>query len=250
MTGHRVLERQRPETCLSDLSLDRWLAGELAGELAGRQGDVVRSHLRQCPTCGDRLRALQREPEILPGPVHPRPRWRRPIAAASGFAALAGAIALVAILRPSEPVVRAKGSLQLDVVVRRPDGRTEPLIAGDALAAGDVLRFVVSTSEPGYAFLIGLDAAGSVSAYFPAVGTPASLPAGRSQALPGSVVLDATLGAERFLLLHCNEATNVDVVAQAGRRALQAAAGDPRRVERLDLPCRQVGLTAEKVRRP
>jgi hypothetical protein len=64
------------------------------------------------------------------------------------------------------------------------------------------------------------------------------------------VVLDATLGAERFLLLHCNEATNVDLVVQAGQRALRAAGGDPRRALRLDLPCRQAGVTVEKVRRP
>jgi hypothetical protein len=64
------------------------------------------------------------------------------------------------------------------------------------------------------------------------------------------VVLDATLGAERFLLLHCNEASDVEVAVDAGRRALRAAGNDPRRVERLDLPCRQVGVTIEKVQRP
>jgi hypothetical protein len=104
--------------------------------------------------------------------------------------------------------------------------------------------------EPGFAFVIGLDAAGTVSSYFPPTGSPGPLPPGRSQALPGSVILDETLGAERFLLLYCNEAVNVDVIVDAGRRALAAVDGDPRRVERLDLPCRQSGIVVEKVRRP
>jgi hypothetical protein len=264
MTILSPFERQRPERCLSDLVLDRWLAGEVAG---GPEEEAVRSHLAGCPACSQRLRAIEREPELLPPPaarVVPAPPAppapargprapRRPWPALAGLAALAAAIGLFALPRgraPEGPVVRSKGTLGLDVVVRRPDGHSEPVLAGDALAPGDRVRFLVSTGEPGFAFLIGLDAAGGVTAHFPAAGVPAALPAGRAQALPGSVILDGTLGAERFLLLHCNEAALVDVVVQAGERALRAAGGDPRRVERLELPCRQVGVTIEKVRRP
>jgi hypothetical protein len=259
MTGHPLLERQRPESCLSDLVLDRWLAGELTGE-------ATRAHLRACPLCSDRLRALEQEPELLPGPgPSPRPAHpgsvspvtsrKRILAVASGAAALAAALAMVVKLRQPMPLetetgLRSKGDLQLEVVVRHRDGQSETVLPGDALSAGDVVRFVVSTPDPGFVFVIGLDAAGAATPYSPAVGVPAPLPAGRAQALPGSVILDETLGAERFLLLHCNDATSVDVAVEAGRRALAAARGDPRRVVRLDLPCRQVGIAVEKVRRP
>jgi hypothetical protein len=258
MTDHPLLHRQRPESCLSDLALDRWLAGELNGQPAG---EAARSHLHGCRACSARLRVLESEPELLPPPATHRPprvnspsRTRgRTIALLSGIAALAAGLAMVVQTRhpiPGEPGLRTKGDLQLDVVVRRSDGRTESVLPGDALSAGDVVRFLVSTPEPGFVFVLGLDAAGTVSPHSPAVGVPGPLPAGRAQALPGSVILDETLGAERFLLLHCNDASNVDVVVQAGRRALQAAGGDPRRVTRLELPCRQVGISVEKVRRP
>jgi hypothetical protein len=257
MTGHPLLQRQRPESCLSDLMLDRWLANELAGRTAG---EAVRSHLVTCRLCRDRLRALEAEPAVLPvaGPAltdvrasRSGPRPPRLVAALSGAAALAAGVALfVGARSPPETAVRAKGDLQLELVVRHPDGRSESVLTGDALAAGDVVQFSVSTPDAGYPFVVGLDAAGAVSPYWPAVGRPARVPAGRAQTLPGSVSLDESLGAERFLLLHCNEASGVEVVVTAGRRALAAAGGDPRRVLRLDLPCRQVGLTIEKVRRP
>jgi hypothetical protein len=273
MTDHPLLERLRPESCLSDLALDRWLAGELAGQPAG---EAVRAHLRACPACSDRLSALEHEPELLPGPganpppltvtTPPRPAAERragsvsPVSArkrmfaiTAGVAALAAGLVIVVNARhpaPLETGLRSKGDLQLDVVVRHSDGRTETVVPGDALSAGDVVRFVVSTPDPGFVFVIGLDAAGVATPYSPAVGVPAPLPAGRGQALPGTVILDDTLGAERFLLLHCNDATNVDVAVAAGRRALAAARGDPRRVMRLELPCRQVGIAVEKVRRP
>jgi hypothetical protein len=247
-----LLVRQRPEGCLSDLLLDRWLAGELAGH---PEGEPVRSHLGQCPACSDRLRGLQQEPALLPPPVAPRPARRAsaawfPYAAVTGLGALAVSVVMFLHARPAvQPGLRAKGDLQLEVVVRRRDGHSEAVMPGDALAAGDLVRFLVS-ADGGFPFVIGLDAAGAVSPYFPTAGVPLPLPAGRSQVLPGSVVLDETLGAERFLLLNCNEATNVDLVVQAGRRALRAAGGDPRRALRLDLPCRQAGVTVEKVRRP
>jgi hypothetical protein len=267
MTIQHLLERERPESCLSDLVLDRWQASELAHR---PEGDAVRSHLSGCSSCAGRLRALEREPdilpaskvrsappvgsEILPSDVPPRKRSQRVVAGLTGLAALAAA-GLVLVVTGSlskslEPTLRAKGELQLELVVRRTDGRTETVLPADSLAAGDSVRFLVSSAEPGFAFVIGLDAAGAVSAYFPPVGVPSPLPAGRSQALPGSVILDETLGAERFLLLYCNEATHIDVVLAAGRRALASAGGDPRRVERIDLPCLQSSMTVEKVRRP
>ena len=246
MTVHPLLARERPETCLSDLALDRWLAGDLTHS----EGERLQAHLHGCASCTHRLRVIKTEPEILPPRAAvPRPRGRRATLAALGAAA-AGVVLIAALVRDPGSALRAKGGLQLDVIVRRRDGRAEPVFAGDALSAGDAVGFVISTPEPGYAFVVGLDAAGAVSPYFPTVGVPRPLPAGHGQALPGSVILDDTPGAERFLLLHCNAATNVDVVVEAGRRALAAAGGDPRGVQRLDLPCRQVGLTVEKVRRP
>jgi hypothetical protein len=272
------LTRERPETCLSDLVLDRWSAGELKG---GRQARPLRAHLRECAACRERLRALEAEPDILPPPATPlaaaaadplarSSRGRLPaptrlwaITGAGGTAAAVLTWVMMIVTRPGDsrgpapapaapsPVaVRAKGELQLDLLVQHAGGRTEPVLPGDAVADGDVVRFVVSAPQSGFAFVVGLDAAGVVSPYHPASGAARALPAGRGQVLAGSVVLDRTLGAERFLLLHCSESTDVEVVVEAGRRALRAAGNDPRRVERLALPCRQAGVTVEKVRRP
>src|SRR5215207_8985168 len=170
MMSHRLLERQRSESCLSDLMLDRWLADEPA---IRREGEAVRSHLAACRLCRDRLRALETEPAVLPraapppGAGSPRPvpqvRTRRLVAALSSAAALAAGLTIVVALRqpaPPETAVRGKGDLQLDVVVRRADGRSESVLADDTLSGGDVVGFLISTPEPGYPFILGLDAAG------------------------------------------------------------------------------------------
>jgi hypothetical protein len=61
----QMLERTRSESCLSDLRLDRWMAGELGAEAVAE----LRTHLAGCGACSARAAQLQREAvPAAPGP--------------------------------------------------------------------------------------------------------------------------------------------------------------------------------------
>ena len=77
------------------------------------------------------------------------------------------------------------------------------------------MRFVVSTTRPGHLVILGLDAAGKVSVYSPTA-TLHPRRRGTRQAMPGSIILDDTPGAERLVALECDAHFPVaDAVAPA-----------------------------------
>lgn len=64
---------RRDEGCASDLALDRWLLGELPGSDEGRK---LEQHVRGCPSCSTRLKALRSLYQTVPAaasPVKPVP---------------------------------------------------------------------------------------------------------------------------------------------------------------------------------
>jgi len=235
-----TIARVRPETCLSDLQLDRVACGELARS-------QVDGHLSSCAACLARLDELAEAhrrlaPEMtraaarLAAEVAPRPlRRRRAVIAAAG-AILAAAAALLLFLWPRGDQraggLRAKGGLSLDLAVRRQDGRVDTVLPGERLAAGDAIRFRVASSTAGQLVIVGLDAVGQVSAYVP----PIAIPSGRGDWLDGAIELDDSPGPERIVAVLCPKSNEVSEVLAAGRRALSGAGGDPVAVTGLGLP--------------
>lgn len=233
-----TLDRERPESCLSDLQLDRVACGEL-------ERTQVDGHLGSCAACLARLDelaeahrrlapAMTRAAARLATEVAPRPLRRRRVVAAAGALLAAAAALFVLWPRGDERAagLRAKGGLSLDLAVRRQDGRVEEVLPGDRLAAGDAIRFRVASPTAGQLVIVGLDAAGQVSAYV----APTAIPAGRGDWLDGAIELDDTPGAERVVAILCPESTAVSEVLAAGHRALAGAGGDPALVTALALP--------------
>ncbi|MCU1278147.1 MAG: hypothetical protein JWM53_1693, partial [bacterium] len=195
--------QRRAESCLSDLALDRLVAGE-------RVEAAVDAHVATCAECAARLADFRREQlqaaplldelRLRPARVVPLPR-RRWIVAVPIFAAAALVLFLFVPRLRTLPSERAKGgaaALVLDVVVRHADGTVEALAPGKRVRAGDAVRFVVSTARPGHLVILGLDAAGKVSVYVADGGQAHPIVRGARQAMPGSIILDDTPGAERL----------------------------------------------------
>jgi len=242
-----TLSRVRPESCLSDLQLDRALRGELARA-------EVDGHLSACTAClarqgelaeAERLLApeMTRAAARLAAAIAPRPLHRRRAVVAGGVL-LAAAAALLLLLRPRGDQraagLRAKGGLSLELAVRhRQDGRVEEVLPGEQLAAGDAIRFRVASPAGGQLVIVGLDAAGQVNAYVP----PTAIAAGGGDWLDGAIELDDSRGAERIVAVLCPKSTGADEVVAAGRRALALAAGDPVAVTALGLPGCQEATT-------
>jgi hypothetical protein len=239
----------RSPSCPSDLDLDAILAQDLAGTAGSSR---ARTHVTTCARCRDRLAAF--------GAVDPpaasavwarlvdgaggisdaaRRRRRRWVGAlATTFAAAAAALVLAWRLgdRPAEPDgERTKGAVGLTVTVKRANGDVEQVAGQGRLRAGDEMRFSLVTAAPGYAVVLGLDAAPSVSIYAPTAPAlaPIRLEGAGEVTLPGSIVADATAGVERIVALVCPTATSAEELRKRAQAALDRAHGDPERVEML-----------------
>lgn len=216
------LERARPESCLSDLYLDRLLAGEVSDPEPGK------THLRSCQLCAERLAAIEADREAferdaprlaLPAPVRtPRRSWVWPVAGAATVAVAAAAVLLVlpGEEQPSQESsgVRRKGGERIGVFVKHGQAVRQGA-SGEVVQPGDSLRFSYATDEPSYLALISVDGADRVTVYFPHAGTAQAVEPGRDVALPGSTILDDTLGSETIYGLFCNHAAELEPVRAA-----------------------------------
>ncbi|MHB8418538.1 MAG: hypothetical protein ACYDCL_10710 [Myxococcales bacterium] len=243
------LPARRPEGCLSDLTLDRFRGGELAGSGHAAR---ARAHLASCALCATRLDEIERQAAAfdwqgglaaLPQPAAPRARWAA--AAGAALALLAAAAAFLVVPNLREAATRAKGGDALELIARHADGRVEEPLPEQALAAGDALRFRIEAARPAFLVLLDLDSRGGVTAVAPASGAARSIPAGRAL-LEGSYVLDDAPGPERFVALLCDAPVAVDAAIAAAKVALARAGGDPRRLGPIGLPCREASFPIEK----
>jgi hypothetical protein len=270
-TPRKGVERERPEGCSSDLQLERLLVDELQ---AGGARDALVAHLRTCARCQTRRDELAAAPALTladlaspssntgsndswlppaPPAVAPPPAFARPSRARAGvaFGLAAAGLAAAVLLLPRHavpPETRTKGAAaRLEIVARGADGRVFPVFDGTPLRQGDAVRFFVTTATTAHVSVVGLDAAGGVTIHFPPA-APASgpLPPG-THTLPGSVVLDATTGDERFVALACASPVARDALERASARALLAASGRPADTGPLEVPCEQAALSVRKV---
>ncbi|MDB4970659.1 MAG: hypothetical protein JWN44_6348 [Myxococcales bacterium] len=250
-------KRLRDESCLSDLVLDRLVAGESP---ARPDPAAVEQHLGSCAVCSARLDELRRDrslaaPMLAAGRRRHTVLRRRRFLLAAAPALLAAAATLLLLLMPrlrEHLPERIKGggngaALLLDVAVRHADGKVEALQPGGRVRPGDMVRFIVSTARPGHLVIMGLDTAGKVTVYVADGEAPRAIDRGARQVMPGSIVLDATLGAERLVALECDLRFNLADAVDAGRRQLDRASRDPRRTGPLGLPgCFEAAMVMDK----
>lgn len=139
----------------------------------------------------------------------------------------------------ARPSVRSKGSFALTIVCKR--GESMFTVAdGDAVQAGDRLRFEYTQTQPGFLMVFSVDDAGAVFPYYDesSLRSVATV-AGNQVALPGSVELDAHKGLERVFALWSAAPLSGDSVRAAVTQALAQAAGDLRKLQRLSIEAEQ-----------
>ncbi|MBM4319588.1 MAG: DUF4384 domain-containing protein [Deltaproteobacteria bacterium] len=140
---------------------------------------------------------------------------------------------------------RLKSAVGLSFLVQTESGprQGEP---GGTYHPGDRIQLRASSPEPGFLLVLSLDSRGAVTPFYDDQGRSLALRAGVGQLLAGSVVLDEARGPERIIGCFSRQPIATATAVEAGLRALQAAGGDPRRVERLELPCAQAGFSILK----
>jgi hypothetical protein len=133
-------------------------------------------------------------------------------------------------------VTRIKGGSHAHLVVdrKRADGH-ERLVAGDLLAAGDVVQVSVVPDGAEQAVVLSLDGRGVVTLHHPAAPElPASLSGGAEIPLPSAYELDDAPAFERFVLVTRSDAQTIDVAAVLA--AAEQLAADPTRARSEPLP--------------
>lgn len=198
--------------CHSEFALDRL-------HLSGDDACARDQHVGSCAHCQARLqqrRQVEAEFEQSGGDAFwrrvareydERRRRRRNLRFAfAPLVACAAALLLVAgrsAFRPQSDQLTAKGPPVLELHCRR-GGRAYVLGVGDAVQAGDELRFVPRTnaSERGYIQVGSVDGTGAYTPFYPDAldGNSVPLPA-PGQPLAGSIRLDDAPGPERLFVV-------------------------------------------------
>lgn len=237
----------RSVDCVSDLTLDRLLAGELEGQPLS---SATEAHLSQCAACHARHQALREALTRFPQEhfvsglaAQARARSRRfsaPKVTAAVGSLLALAASLLVVVHVSQgPTERVKGSEALSVVVKRLNGKVEPMLSGTKVSPGEAIRFRVVSPKAAWVFVVGMDSAGQVSPYAEGDGTGLPWTAGTDAFLDGSIVLDQTLGPEQLVALFCAKPLPASTVLAAARGALTQSNGHPEKIHALSLDCVQ-----------
>jgi hypothetical protein len=259
------MSENEAEPHLSPFELDSLRLGRLPVERAR----VAASHLDVCPTCGAleaRLRAHQQHfaDEVLP---RTRPLLRQRAERQAGIAAwrrwlLIGAVPLAAaaallVLRVrsgSEDIgyQAEKGGSSLRVVGQH-QGRPFAVASGDALVAGDAIRFVV-TSRHSFLMIASVDGRGQTKVYVPYEGAESvAVSPGRMLELPagGSIALDAAPGPERIFALFSRRPLPAAPVLAALQELSARGAAAIRSTDRLEIVSaeEQLSVLFEKAER-
>jgi len=204
-----------------------------AGDLGPAEAAFVDAHLAACPACraaadeierdcadyGSRAEAerarLMAALANAPQEIETARRSRRAVGIGVAAVALAAAaaIALVVVVprvqegargpdRIAPEDVGFKGALAVRIVAKRGE-KQFAVRQGEALEAGDALRFVVTASEPGWIAVLSVEATGGVSVFYPAADPwPLRIDDRGRRELPGSIILDDARGAETYVVLY------------------------------------------------
>lgn len=236
-------------------TLERWSLGELAGA----EAEALGAHVGSCDHCTTRLRALEAErtellatapAEIASAQIlarlerEPEPSGWRAWWASTSWASRAWAPLVVLTLlmvyvvpRPRADDNRTKGGgPTLAMYVNRPEGpvRAEP---GVALSAGAQVQFRYTASGRRYLYLVSVDGRQAITPLAPADGglsVPIE-PTG-DHVLPGSIILDDAVGAERVFAFYTDVPMSFELVQTALSRALEDHGGDAEALDHVQWP--------------
>jgi hypothetical protein len=214
------------ERKFTDLELERSLAGDLSLDGATPADTARLDELRAENAAflgtidvAAEVRAINRRAEQLaPEPAKPWWRW---VFAGGGLVAAAAAVILVVRPRGDKVVdddddIRTKGGGITFVI----HAKSRELATGDAVAAGEKIRFEIGAPKPGYVAVVGIDGRGATTIYYPFGATaPAAYDPAATRLLPGAIELDATPGAERFYAIYSAQTFAIDAVVPAIREA-------------------------------
>jgi hypothetical protein len=234
---------------------------------------ALRVHVASCDHCNTRKRALEaaRADYLLRNPAapfagtvlarvaqpEPTPKgkfraWKAATIWASASALLVAAAMLVVlrsadVQRPAPE--RWKGGLSFRVFVQHA-GETRILHDGDSLAQGDQLAFTYALEHPRQLLLLGIDADGTITRYFPADDSHAGALAAAARAqLPISIELDMHPGEERLFALfseHVLDEQRVRGVLTAALNQSRARRAGVIGLGEIDLPAQQVSVWFRK----
>ncbi len=212
---------------LTDLELERHLAGDLpearlaaaTGADRARLGELraeSEAFLRTVDVDMEVKRIHQRVERMTPE----KRSWLRWLIPASALAA-AAAVTLVVIRRGSDEPGLPPDNLQvkgdsISLVVHLASGdRSKRLVTGDAVHAGDRIRFELDGMKPGFVAVIGIDGSGQPTVYHPERGSAPTAFDPSNRLVPGAIELDATPGAERFFAIYSERPFAFEVVLPA-----------------------------------
>lgn len=219
--------KKRPDVGgVSKLLLDRYRAGETLTD--DERTAVERFLARDVDAKAFVETPLEAQPglerlqhELAKKQLQQRRRGLRWVPPTLGVLALA-ALALM-VTRPHdplEPTERTKGSVALSVFARDDGGKVRRVLAGEEVKAGDALRFEVTSPEPRFVAVVGLDSVGAAAVYAPTEGEPERLVG--THLFEGSLVLDQSVGRERFTAVFCFDSIErralTDSMATLGER--------------------------------
>ncbi|HTL36722.1 MAG TPA: hypothetical protein VL326_26490 [Kofleriaceae bacterium] len=196
-------------THISDLAIDRLLAGELSA--AART--ELEAHTRECDRCASRVAALTAEHDAFaarPMPIaigrakKQRARVSRVWLVAPVIVAAAAAVLL--LLRPREhtPTERLKSGDTTLLLWAGTPNQLRPVATNDVIHSGEHLQASYTTKRDGAGAVLSIDGAGGAFSYVPATGDAmVTLPAGRERPFPGSTLLDDVTGRELIAIVWC-----------------------------------------------
>ncbi len=153
------------------------------------------------------------------------------------FASIACLMIAVLWTRQEAPLVLSKGGAHLGYYVSRGDevrkGKKEM-----ELLSGDLLRFFYSSDKNRYLLLVGVEADGRLSTYFPAGGNESeAITKGEEIYLPGSSAWAPRTSFERFFALFSERPISVKEVGDDLSKVLEQH--PPRDIEELSLDADQ-----------
>ncbi len=239
----------------------------LAGDLDDKERGTTEKHVSSCSECKDLLVRIKVElesfhtshnkenflaqvKELAESTQTKHLAWWQLAWRPAGLLAAAAMIVALMLFSiqhlPEDPDTRMKGSgIELGLFVM--EGSEAKITDPSQLRhPGDRIQFHLTAPAGGYLHLLGIDEAGVLSVYFPRPGAAhESYPGGAARPVPGSVILDDTLGRERVFVLICAEAMAPDELLARVR----SLSGDPQQLleaQELDLDCRQASVLITK----
>ncbi|MBI5526206.1 MAG: hypothetical protein HY897_07710 [Deltaproteobacteria bacterium] len=249
---------RRPDGCLSELAAEMFLCGGLSGD----KNAAAETHLRDCPHCAAMLERMEgsvggwrpdagliRRRQAPVGLFERLASWLGRPAVLIPVAALSAILVAVPVLlyekeRPG--AVRPKGGVSLRLF-EKTEGGARPGIPGEALKAGDTIKFAVQPGGHRYVMVVNIEEGGGLALYYPKEGDGIIHETDRETVLPGSITLDDFKGRERVFAVFSDAPLRFAEVSAAAARLPRAGGTlDLEHTEALPLDLPQASVLIRK----